>query len=419
MEKENYAVDKLTAAQQETITAREDILPELQTPLTLAKIPFWKRVFLPPARFGQGQNFRITLFIAMAAVMIAMGTVLNAFSFQVAGLGRVSFVYMFMYLSGMLFGPFYGALVAFIADGLGWVLRPEGPYMPLIGLSNATVSMIVGFIFMIPFKKKSLKSVLLIAFVLICAATIMSTYYIGPFQAAQPERLARILERAAGHEFYRNEYAGIGAYGGIGIFGRYRYIPYEVEWAGIYEIVYRYIACTDGGVGAYEPYLRRIFYRRLYTPTPRVYRTDSQGRFLYTLIPATNATGMHNGVRVAIIAITMSLLIFGIYKIMGMKILEGQERELAKNQWFAKMIFAAIVAFVPTTLGLSVWGIHLLIQMGMGGFPPTWNSFSIILMAQLVSQPVWVGINLFLMSILVPALNRSVFKQHPLGECNW
>lgn len=370
------------AQEQEIADVKQRILAtELTDTDSTQKVPIWKRIFLPPKRFGQGQNFRITLFIAMMAVMIAMGTVLNAFSFQVAGLGRVSFVYMFMYLSGMLFGPFYGALVAFTADGLGWILRPEGPYMPLIGLSNATVSMIVGFIFMIKFNRKTLKNVLLVAFVLICVATVMSTYYVGPFQAAQPERFARILERAAGHEFYGNEYL--------------------------------YVPCADGGDGIHE------FVRRLYISTPRVYKTDEHGRFLYEVIPPTAATGMHNGVRVAIIAITISLLVFGVYKIMGMRILEGKENELASNQWFAKTIFAAIVAFVPTTLGLSVWGIHLLIQMGMAGFPPTWNSFSIILMAQLVSQPVWVGINLFLMSMLVPALNRSVFKRQPLGECNW
>jgi len=335
------------------------------------KVSFLKKIFLPPKRFGQGQNFRITLFIAMMAVMIAMGTVLNAFSFQVAGLGRVSFVYMFMYLSGMLFGPFYGAAVAFTADALGWVLRPEGPYMPLIGISNAVVSMIVGFIFMIRFDKKTLKNVLLVAFALICVATIMSTYYVGPFQ---PERLVTTITRSGYNRF----------------------------------LGYFYVPCLDGGAGEY---LRR------YIAIPPELLRDAEGNLVYTLAPPS---GMHNGVRVAIIAIAASLLIFGVYKIMGMKIAEGQEKEPAKNQWFAKTIFAAIVAFAPTTLGLSVWGIYRLIFVhGMGGFPPTWNSFSIILMAQLVSQPVWVGINLFLMSMLVPALNRSVFKQAPLGECNW
>jgi len=380
--------DAITMQQQEAATSDDAVLetktthePAFESGLgsiakSTQKIPFWKRIFLPPARFGQGNSFRITLFIAMMAVMIAMGTVLNMFSFQIAGLGRVSFVYMFMYLSGMLFGPFFGAVVAFTGDGLGWLLRPEGPYMPLIGLSNAAVSMIVGFIFMIRFNRKTLKNVLLVAFVLICMATIMSAYYIGPFAAAQPDRYVRILERTD-RVFYRN--------------------------------VYQYVACEHGGEGVYE--IIRSIYRNV-----RVYRRNEHGVYMYEFLSATNASGMHNGVRIAIISLAAALLIFGVYKIISIKIPEGKELELASNQWFAKTIFAAIVAFIPTTLGLSVWGIYLLIQMGMGGFPPTWNSFSIILMAQLVSQPVWVGINLFLMSILVPALNRSVFKQYPLGE---
>lgn len=102
-----------------------------------------------------------TYYITFTAVFAALGIVLNMTSFYMAKIdtfGRVSLVYAFCFLAGCVLGPWLGAGVAAITDFLPAVIFPQGPWMPLITLSNAVMAMIAGLFFKyLPTKSVTLK----------------------------------------------------------------------------------------------------------------------------------------------------------------------------------------------------------------------------------------------------------------------
>jgi len=275
-------------------------------------------IVTPPARFTKGKGVNISLLIATMAVVLSIGVILNVFSFNLPGFGgQASFVYLFMYLSGILFGPVYGFAVAFFADFIGCIIAPVGVYSPLIGVSNGITATIVALVFKLRFSNKFYKDLLLIVFTFICIATIMSAYYFGSYYA-----------------------------GGNPI-------------------------------------------------------TNDAGE----VIGLTGGSGLHNGARVVIIAATAALLIWGLYKIISIKThdVSGKERP----QWFLKLILGAIIAFVPASLVLTSYGLFMI--GAMQELP-----FELIILARLISQPVWVGINLLVLYVFIPSLNRSVLKYQPI-----
>lgn len=84
--------------------------------------------------------------LADMAILLALGMIANIISFPTlfGYLGRFSIVYTFAYLSGIFFGPFGGMLITWLADLIPAMVLPQGPYMPLIGLGTAMISLIVG-----------------------------------------------------------------------------------------------------------------------------------------------------------------------------------------------------------------------------------------------------------------------------------
>lgn len=88
--------------------------------------------------------------ITLVSVFTAVGIVLNLLSSvmpRIDTFGRISFVYAFCFLSGALLGPWLGCGVAMLADFLPAMLFPEGPWMPLITLSNGVMSLLAGLFF--------------------------------------------------------------------------------------------------------------------------------------------------------------------------------------------------------------------------------------------------------------------------------
>ncbi len=88
--------------------------------------------------------------ITLTAVLAAMGIALNLLSSampRIDTFGRISLVYAFCFLAGALVGPWFGSGIAALADFLPAILFPEGPFMPLITLSNAVMALIAGLMF--------------------------------------------------------------------------------------------------------------------------------------------------------------------------------------------------------------------------------------------------------------------------------
>ena len=74
--------------------------------------------------------------LTISAVFLSMALVMKYFSFDLPLFGasgiRVGFAEIFTVFPALLFGPFYGAVVAGLNDVLGHLIKPMGAYMPLI-----------------------------------------------------------------------------------------------------------------------------------------------------------------------------------------------------------------------------------------------------------------------------------------------
>jgi len=111
-----------------------------------------------------------TYFITLIAVFSAVGIALNLLSSampRVDTFGRISLVYTFCFLAGILLGPWIGGGVAIISDLLPALFFPEGPWMPLITLSNGLMAVIAGLFY------KRLKGNLIVKLVFIALTSFL------------------------------------------------------------------------------------------------------------------------------------------------------------------------------------------------------------------------------------------------------
>lgn len=85
--------------------------------------------------------------ISLAGLFVALSIVFARFfagDILVGGTSvlRISFGPVPIYLSGMLLGPVYGAITGILADALGYLVKPLGPYFPGFTLNGALTGLI-------------------------------------------------------------------------------------------------------------------------------------------------------------------------------------------------------------------------------------------------------------------------------------
>lgn len=68
-------------------------------------------------------------------------------------IGLVTFGGFPIILAGFLFGPLSGGIVGFLADILGFILVPSGPYLPWFTLTSSLAGVIPALL-LLPFKQK-------------------------------------------------------------------------------------------------------------------------------------------------------------------------------------------------------------------------------------------------------------------------
>ena len=123
-----------------------------------ASVAVISHYFFASSRYGPFQKnlgglfcmSKRTYFITLIAVFSAVGIALNLLSSvmpRVDTFGRISLVYAFCFLSGILLGPWIGGGVAIISDLLPALIFPEGPWMPLITLSNGVMAVMAGLFY--------------------------------------------------------------------------------------------------------------------------------------------------------------------------------------------------------------------------------------------------------------------------------
>ncbi len=89
--------------------------------------------------------------IAYLGIMVSLAVLTNVFPiFFNGGNNSISFTYTIYLLAGAFFGPVSGGIVGLLSDLLGFLIAPQGPYIPLITLSSALMGVIGGMIYKIP-----------------------------------------------------------------------------------------------------------------------------------------------------------------------------------------------------------------------------------------------------------------------------
>lgn len=95
---------------------------------------------------------------SLLAAMSMVFTRFFSFMIPVAGISgiRVSIGSIPIFISGMLYGPFLGGLTGAVADLVGVVINPQGPYFPGFTLSSMLTGVLPGIFFSI-FKRKKVE----------------------------------------------------------------------------------------------------------------------------------------------------------------------------------------------------------------------------------------------------------------------
>ena len=87
-------------------------------------------------------TFRITTI----AMLTALSLVFNIFSISPSNVLKISFIMIPCMLAGLWFGPIDGFIVGAMGDFLGWLMHPDGAWLPLITLACGLLGLIPGFI---------------------------------------------------------------------------------------------------------------------------------------------------------------------------------------------------------------------------------------------------------------------------------
>lgn len=82
--------------------------------------------------------------MVFVALLVAVEVVLSRFVSIPTQFVKIGFAFVPLALCGMCFGPWWAALCGGLADFLGAILFPIGPYFPGFTLSNALVGLVFG-----------------------------------------------------------------------------------------------------------------------------------------------------------------------------------------------------------------------------------------------------------------------------------
>jgi len=89
--------------------------------------------------------------IIQTSLLIALALAVRSLSVMINFMGapgmRISFAQVFSRMPALLFGPFFGGLATGTVDVLGYLIRPEGAYIPLLTLTQILDGVLTGFIF--------------------------------------------------------------------------------------------------------------------------------------------------------------------------------------------------------------------------------------------------------------------------------
>ncbi len=124
------------------------------------------RLFLSETLLDKGLSARI----AYIGVVTALCILSNMFEFKFADT-QFSLTVFFSMLAGLLIGPAFGFVAAFLGDGIGYLVNSFGYlYMPWVGLSCAAMALLSGLFLRIPLH---FKGSLYVKLALLCLVSLL------------------------------------------------------------------------------------------------------------------------------------------------------------------------------------------------------------------------------------------------------
>lgn len=147
-------------------------------------VPNERRVIdAPPAeKKNKAAFFKLsaTKKLTYMAIFAALAVVLKIFAITLSPTSRLTFFYIPVYLSGAVFGPFFGFFTGIVGDLVGFIISPTGAYNPVVTLGNGLSGLIFGLVFhfkLKPFIKIIIGSVLCLIIVSLGVNTIGMMLY--------------------------------------------------------------------------------------------------------------------------------------------------------------------------------------------------------------------------------------------------
>ena len=108
----------------------------------------YKKLFGDKPASTRAKAMKATARIAYTGVLCALATLFNVITFYPVKYLAFSLSVVPTFLAGIMLGPISGFAVGFLGDLLGWLILPQGAYMPLIGISSGLWGAIGGIIFL-------------------------------------------------------------------------------------------------------------------------------------------------------------------------------------------------------------------------------------------------------------------------------
>ena len=92
----------------------------------------------------KSESLRDIRTITGSALMIALAVIIDFFRIVFSNIMEISFSFLALALTGMLYGPLIGGVVGGVSDIIQYIVRPSGPFFPGFTLNNILSGVIFG-----------------------------------------------------------------------------------------------------------------------------------------------------------------------------------------------------------------------------------------------------------------------------------
>lgn len=92
---------------------------------------------------------KVTLRIAYTALLTAIGVLFNVYTINPTKELAISFISIPALIAGILLGPISGFAVGILADLIGCIIAPHGPFIIMLSISSGLFGFIPGIVFLV------------------------------------------------------------------------------------------------------------------------------------------------------------------------------------------------------------------------------------------------------------------------------